>query len=595
MRRALAFGLPFGKDASVSKHHDMPPVPRTGTERSTGLLRGMLALALATLASAAQARIVDVIEYHNRSHDRYFITALDAEIAALDAGTIPGWQRTGQKFQAHDRRINGTTAVCRYHLPPAEGGGHVLSSSASECAQIAHQFPQYIRESDAVMFIAHPDHVTGKCRSGEQPVYRLWNRQGKSRHRYVVDRGLRDRLVRQGWVAEGHGADPVAMCAIGETTEPDPVTASLPPPCKGPNSRVAVPGGPHGMYVWNPNAYMLSFLEKDVIGKDPTLCGASLVIFWSAVNPSKGVYDWTAVINAAQPFVNAGLTVNLLFSEATEGATNQVTPPWVTAPVASGGAGAASVSCANQPTMPVYWDPSYEAAWTSFIAAAIQQFSFGNSALAANVGYMRFATGGGAEALPPPGYNDGGACQAAWATAGYSYDVWNQHFARIATAMGSVKTDKQVMVSLPQVAGGATVYTVSNLGADEAAALGLGFSFESLGTSGVANAGTTPAPCDPTAKLANLHWCQAYQKYAGKVPLAMQPITATTNTSVATMDIGNLLQYALANKIQIFELYPEEWLMANSTTWPSFVASEQAKYQAALQEAAQTLGATNGQ
>lgn len=579
----------------MSQQRALPPASRTRSQRTRRCLPVLLAGALLLATSAPQAAIVDVIEYHNRAQGRYFITALDFEIAALDAGTIAGWQRTGYKFQAHDRRVNGTTAVCRYHLPPAKGGGHVLSSSAAECAQIAYQFPQYIRESDAVMFIAHPDHVTGRCKSGQQPVYRLWDESGTSRHRYVVDRGLRDRLVRQGWVAEGHGQDPVAMCGVGETTEPVPVTASLPPPCKGPNSRVAVPAGPHGMYVWNPGPALLPYLEKDVIGKDPTLCGASLVIFWSAVNPSKGVYDWTPVINAAQPFVNAGLTVNLLFSEATEGATNQVTPAWVTAPVASGGAGAPSVSCANQPTMPVYWDPTYEAAWTTFIAAAMQQFSFGNSALAANVGYMRFATGGGAEALPPPGYNDGGACEAAWAAAGYTYDAWNQHYARIATAIGSNKSDKQVMISLPQVAGGATVYTVSNLGADEAAALGLGLSFENLGMSGVAAPGTTPGPCDPTAKLVNLHWCQAYQKYAGKVPLAMQPITATTNTSVATMDIDNLLQYALANRIQVFELYPEEWLMANSPTWPSFVASEQAKYQAALQEAAQTLGATNGQ
>ena len=107
--------------------------------------------------------------------------------------------------------------------------------------------------------------------------------------------------------------------------------------------------------------------------------------------------------------------MNLLFSEATEGAVNNVTPAWVTAAGRKGGAGAPTVSCAGQPTMPVYFNAAYEAAWTAFIAAAIQQFSYNNSPLAKSVGYMRFATGGGAEALPPPGYNDGGPCQAAWA------------------------------------------------------------------------------------------------------------------------------------------------------------------------------------
>ncbi len=78
------------------------------------------------------------------------------------------------------------------------------------------------------------------------------------------------------------------------------------------------------------------------------------------------------------------------------------------------------------------------------------------------------------------------------------------------------------------------------------------------------------------------------------MPLAQQPITATTNTSVATMDIAKLLQYALANRIQIFELYPEEWLQASSPTSPGFVPANQARYQAALQAAALVLGATNG-
>jgi hypothetical protein len=78
------------------------------------------------------------------------------------------------------------------------------------------------------------------------------------------------------------------------------------------------------------------------------------------------------------------------------------------------------------------------------------------------------------------------------------------------------------------------------------------------------------------------------------VPLAMQPITATSSTSVAVMDIARLLTYALANHIQIFELYPEEWLQADSPTSPGFVAADQARYQKALQDAARVLGATNG-
>jgi len=217
-------------------------------------------------------------------------------------------------------------------------------------------------------------------------------------------------------LAEGYGPDQVIMCA-----PPASPSAFVPPPCKGNNPKVAVPGGPHGMYVWNPNhrsAAYQSALANDVIGKDPTLCGASLVIYWSDVEATKGVFDWSSVTAAAKPYTDAGLTVNLLFSDVTEGLVNTVTPAWVTDPVSKGGAGVPTVSCAGQPSIPVYFNAGYEAAWGAFIAAAVHQFSFSNSALAASVGYMRFATAGGAEALPPPGYNDGAACEALWTAAG---------------------------------------------------------------------------------------------------------------------------------------------------------------------------------
>ena len=71
----------------------------------------------------------------------------------------------------------------------------------------------------------------------------------------------------------------------------------------------------------------------------------------------------------------------------------------------------------------------------------------------------------------------------------------------------------------------------------------------------------------------------------------MQPITASRNTNHARIDISNLLQYALDNKIQIFELYPDEWFQANGATeWQPFEPAQQAKYKAALQSASRVLG-----
>jgi len=154
--------------------------------------------------------------------------------------------------------------------------------------------------------------------------------------------------------------------------------------------------------------------------------------------------------------------------------------------------------------------------------------------------------------------------------------------------MGSEPTKHQIICALPQQAGGKTKNELTNEFAAAAAKDHVGFSFESLGGNGEAAPGTKPGRCDPDG---NLHWCESYQKYAGTVPLAMQPMTATRNTNVGKIDIGNLLQYALANKIQIFELYPDEWLEANGAKeWQPFEPAEQAKYKAALQDASRVLG-----
>ena len=594
---------PLGRPGAGVGGYPSPAPRRAATSRA---MVSLLAAAFA-VATPAAANVVEVIEYYHAGKDHYFFTSVAHEIVKLDTGVIKGWARTGKQFFAHEAHVNGTNSVCRFYMPVEHGDSHFFSASTAECAKVRSTYPAYVQESEAVMHIAMPHPATGACGVEQQPVYRVWNKRKDSNHRYVTDKATRDQMVAQGWVAEGHGPDAVAMCTAKSAMEPDPVTAALPPPCKGLNPNVPDPTAPHGMYVWAPNAYMLGFLESYVIGKDPTLCGASLLVYWSTIETAKGVYDWSSVTAAAQPFVNAGLTVNLLFSEATEGATNTVTPAWVFAPTSAGGAGATSVTCTGEPQLPVYWDPAYEAAWTAFIAAAVKQFSFGNSSLSPNIGYMRFATGGGAEGLVPGGVTGSGDCPQACASGKdpWSYSTWLQHQANIIAAMASQPTDKQIVVSLGQAPGGPNVYDVSNRNAALAAPKKIGFAFENLGTSGVAAPGTTPAPCNPTAGIANLHWCPAYSNpgYIGEVPFAMQPITATTNTNVATMDIGNLLQYALKNNIQIFELYPEEWLSANTPPpkppngpggWPGFDPATQAKYQAALQAAAQVLGATNG-
>jgi hypothetical protein len=66
----------------------------------------------------------------------------------------------------------------------------------------------------ANFYVALPDVTTGACPIGMISVYRLWNRTD-SNHRYTTDLAVRDETLAKGYIAEGYGPGPVAMCAAG--------------------------------------------------------------------------------------------------------------------------------------------------------------------------------------------------------------------------------------------------------------------------------------------------------------------------------------------------------------------------------------------
>ena len=168
--------------------------------------------AIYRIATDAATNAVNVIEYYHPVLDHYFITTLPIEVAALDGGVLSGWVRTGQIFHAYAGALAGTSPVCRFYIPPANGDSHFLSASPAECATTKARFPQFIDESDNVMWIALPDATSGACPAGTIPVYRLWNRRVDSNHRYVTDPALRLQMIARGYAPEGYG-EGVAMCA----------------------------------------------------------------------------------------------------------------------------------------------------------------------------------------------------------------------------------------------------------------------------------------------------------------------------------------------------------------------------------------------
>ena len=157
--------------------------------------------------------LIQVVEYYNPAADHYFLTSVGAEIAALDAGQIAGWVRTGNSFNAFANAVAGASPVCRLYLPPVYGDSHFFSASAAECAYVQAAMPAAVLESANAFYIDTPDTTTGACPSGTIAVYRLWNHRADLDHRYATSAMIKQAMIAQGYVAEGYGPDQVTMCS----------------------------------------------------------------------------------------------------------------------------------------------------------------------------------------------------------------------------------------------------------------------------------------------------------------------------------------------------------------------------------------------
>lgn len=361
--------------------------------------------------------------------------------------------------------------------------------------------------------------------------------------------------------------------------------------CHGNPSRAADPSAVHGLMVWL-DSVDLAKKEPAILQylpKDPKLCGASIVVLWSGIDrgpTASPQFDFTPIERAMKPWVAAGKLVNLLFIGNNEvGTTDTATPSWV---LAQTGANAVDlVPCPNPgpgsvgPPTPVYWEQGYSTPWRAFIAKAIARYGRNP-----HVGYMRFGLGAGAEDFPQHGAD--GACFAAWQKYGLSAKFWAQFSASLTRYIGNTArrnaSTVQQLVALNPFEDASAPFPVANRVASAAAASGVGFGTENLGSG---NYGTVVESCTKNASVP--YWCAAFQAHAGVVPLEFQPINFTLQPGTHIAPLPSLLPYAIANHAQIFELYPQEWLTADDPTFSTYAAHHVA-WQRALTRAAATLG-----
>ena len=179
--------------------------------------------------------MIDAVEYYHAGLDHYFVTAAHGEITKLDAGALPGWQRTNLSFKVFDPAANvaGVSPVCRFYGKPEAGlDSHFYSASPAECAQVRLRYADsWFAETDNAFGVWLPDPQTGQCPANSTPVYRSLNNRSDSNHRFTTDPVVHRSMIARGYVAEGYGAAamPVAMCApLDPANVAVPVCVALP-------------------------------------------------------------------------------------------------------------------------------------------------------------------------------------------------------------------------------------------------------------------------------------------------------------------------------------------------------------------------------
>ena len=388
----------------------------------------------------------------------------------------------------------------------------------------------------------------------------------------------------------GYGFGPIPQGSSGGV--PAPVGGGAPTPrpaCRSALKTVPDPQAPHGLYVW------IDSLEQtknqpailQYLPKDANLCGASIVVFWSAVDRGPAAspqYDFAAVESAIKPWASAGKLVNLLFANVNEtGTSDTATPAWVLAQ--TGTDKVKSVACPDPgsgqnagPPTPVYWETGFEKPYRAFVKAVIA--AYGGDP---RIGYMRFGVGPGAEDFVAHGAD--GACLAKWQAYGLSARSWATYSIAQVNYVASLHSKAQQLVALNTFDDVAQPYDVPDAVASAAAAAGIGFGTENLGSGSFVKSSTPCADVSPVP-----YWCAAFAAHAAKVPLQFQTISYTLDPSLPNIpQLPALLPYGITNHAQIFELYPQDWLTADDSAYASYAAHHGA-WLKALTSAAALLG-----
>ncbi|NDP41438.1 MAG: hypothetical protein GZ089_01765 [Aromatoleum sp.] len=145
----------------------------------------------------------NAVEYYYPTFDHYFVTALPAEIAALDSGVFSGWARTGEAYRVEATDGNGLNPVCRFFSATfAPKSSHFYTPYTQECQSLMEGL---VWQYEGNAFRLRLRGMDGYCPGGFRPYYRLYNNgmEGAPAHRYTVKASIVTQMKALGWVVEG--------------------------------------------------------------------------------------------------------------------------------------------------------------------------------------------------------------------------------------------------------------------------------------------------------------------------------------------------------------------------------------------------------
>ncbi|MFI5412403.1 MAG: hypothetical protein ACHQX1_00755 [Candidatus Micrarchaeales archaeon] len=334
--------------------------------------------------------------------------------------------------------------------------------------------------------------------------------------------------------------------------------------CAGIDANVAVPNGPHGIYVFAPldnqGAAAVSLYNQDVQSYFLTsniICGVTLGVDWASIDNGNGNYNFSALDKEVALWTDAGKIVN--FDLKSSIYAKVITPQYVLS--------SSNVIYCNA-TIPVYWQQPFISDYQAFMKAFVQHYQNTRG-----IGYIRFGLGISGESTPIRTTNWNQNCSAQFSTYGFNDTVWENYLYLMMDYEKTLMPKYFSMIAIKAPPDAVNNFTYFNAISAHAVSDSI-----SIGSQGFQIS-------DGNGEHCSNGWCNIFMQNLGKVPFELQTLLKTCpDNSCQTGSLVNLMPIALSNNTQVLEIYWQDFDIIYNPTNPNYTQYHSI-YQSTLQNA----------